>query len=116
MDVKLFTSVFLIGYLTASFNILSFTLGAGLMYTLMRTDLYGKFNVYCVHTFPMFKKIIGQNGGFENIETLVNYASTSISGSTGSTAASSSTPSTPSSSTGAATTTGAAEADADKDV
>ena len=57
--VKFFIMGFIIGYVTASFYLLSFSLGVGLTTAFLRTDVYPDLTVYYNRVTQVVKKITG---------------------------------------------------------
>lgn len=53
---------FIIGYVTASFYLLSFSLGVGLTTAFFRTDVYPDLTVYYNRVTQVVKKITGTKG------------------------------------------------------
>jgi hypothetical protein len=52
---------FVIGYLTASFYLLSFTLGVGLTFAMVRTDMYSDLAVYYNMVLQLGRKCLRKN-------------------------------------------------------
>ena len=57
-EIKYFMIGFVIGYLTASFYLLSFTLGVGLTFAMVRTDMYSDISVYYNAAIELGKKCL----------------------------------------------------------